>query len=132
MIAAADFEATDLEDQVSRLSRAEALGEDQHWAYACSREDYFRVGLDYEDYAPAYCVGYIGHAQYGGEFDDAEKSLCANWLRIKGDSRLSWEEALAPIRAAWNRMAGEGESTFASAPFHSFQPAAPQFALAYA
>ena len=65
-----------------------------------------RAELDYEDYAPAYCVGYCGFAQYGGAFEDADKSLCANWVRIKGDSRLSIDEAMQAIRAAWDHAAG--------------------------
>ena len=66
---------------------------------------------DYEDYAPAYCVGYSGCAQYGGRFEDAEKSLCANFCRIKGDSRLTWEEAIEPIRAAWARLESDNAAT---------------------
>jgi hypothetical protein len=47
----------------------------------------------------------MGYAQYGGRFEDAEKSLCANWERIKGDSRLSLDDALPAMRAAWLRVA---------------------------
>jgi hypothetical protein len=79
--------------------------EDAHWLAAHAQESYFRDGLDYEDYAPAYCVGYIGYAQYGGVFEEAEKSLCSNWMCIKGDSRLTLDEAMQAIRAAWQRMA---------------------------
>jgi hypothetical protein len=91
------------------LSQDRVLREDSHWARTWRREHYVRPDLGYEDYAPAYCVGYIGCAQYGGKFEDAERSLCANWERIKGDSRLSLDEALLAMRAAWNRMAGEGQ-----------------------
>ena len=66
--------------------RVDPRREDAYWQGACWAEPYFRADCCYEDYAPAYCVGYIGYAQYGGCFEDAEKSLCANWLRIKGDS----------------------------------------------
>jgi hypothetical protein len=76
--------------------------EDAYWQSVFWGESYCRGDREYEDYAPAYCVGYIGYAQYGGRFADAEKSLCANWLRIKGDSRLGLEEALLAIRAAWD------------------------------
>ena len=76
--------------------------EDAYWQSVYWTQPYFRSELHYEDYAPAYCVGYIGYAQYGGRFEDAEKSLCANWVRIKGDSRLELEEALQAIRAAWD------------------------------
>jgi hypothetical protein len=79
--------------------------EDSFWREAFRGERYFTPGLDYEDYAPAYCVGYIGYAQYGGCFGDAEKSLSANWERIKGDSRLVWDDAVLAMRAAWDRMA---------------------------
>jgi hypothetical protein len=74
---------------------------DAYWRSVYWAQPYHRGDLDYEDYAPAYCVGYVGFAQYGSSFDDAEKSLCANWLRIKGDSRLPLEEAMLAIRAAW-------------------------------
>jgi hypothetical protein len=79
--------------------------QDIYWETAHAREEYFRAGLSYEDYAPAYCVGYIGYAQYRGSYDDAEKSLLANWCRIKGDSQLTLEEAQQAIRAAWDRVA---------------------------
>jgi len=83
-----------------RPDREEAYWQSVYWA-----QPHFRTGLSFEDYAPAYCVGYIGYAQYGGCFDDAEKSLCANWLRIKGDSRLGIQDALPAIRAAWDHAA---------------------------
>jgi len=86
---------------------------DAYWQTVYWGEAYYRRECEYEDYAPAYCVGYIGYAQYGGCFEDAEKSLCANWFRIKGDSRLTVDEALQAIRAAWDHAAqvatGEGE-----------------------
>lgn len=98
-----ELEALDGESgATSRMYWAQV--EDLYWAGTYWREPYFRADYDYEDYAPAYCVGYSGCAQYGGHFEDAEKSLCANFVRIKGDSRLSWDEAVEPIRSAWNRV----------------------------
>jgi len=90
-------------DGAARL--AELCRQDEYWERAFRRERYFDAGFDYEDYAPAYCVGYAGHAQYGGSFEEAERSLCANWERIKGDSRLALAQALPAMRAAWERMA---------------------------
>lgn len=83
----------------------DAAREDQYWHGAFRAERYYSPQLEYEDYAPAYCVGYTGFAQYGGSFEDAEKSLWANWERIKGDSRLPFEHARQAFRAAWDRMA---------------------------
>lgn len=78
----------------------QTIFEESHWQAAHSRGDY-------EDYAPAYCVGAIGYAQYGGSFEEAEKSLWANWERIKGDSRLTLEQAQQAMRAAWDRQASQ-------------------------
>ena len=87
------------------VCEVDARSEDEYWAHAFRSEDYYAPHLDYEDYAPAYCVGYTGFAQYGGRYEDAEKSLVSNWVRIKGSSRLSFEQACLAICAAWKRMA---------------------------
>jgi hypothetical protein len=97
-----DRDDHDMRRSAERL--AEVRRQDAYWERALHRERYFRPGLDYEDYAPAYCVGYAGHAQYGGTFEDAERSLCANWERIKGASRLTLSDAIVAMRAAWDRM----------------------------
>lgn len=91
-------------DHATALSGEEAQREDAFWQRNYWQERYYEAGFEYEDYAPAYCVGYVGCAQYGGEFEDAERCLRANWERIKGDSRLSQRQALPAIRAAWNRL----------------------------
>lgn len=92
-------------DRSTSITQRDAHLQDAYWQRRYSREGYFRPGFDYEDYAPAYCVGYAGWAQYGGSFAEAERSLWANWERIKGGSRLSLREALPAMQAAWNRMA---------------------------
>jgi hypothetical protein len=105
---AGDYEIQPLsgEPPETALRRRSAQVEDSYWSENYWKEPYFRADYDYEDYAPAYCVGYSGCAQYGGRFEDAEKSLCANFLRIKGDSRLQWDEASEAARSAWSRAAG--------------------------
>lgn len=94
------------ESPVPEVSLQDAREHDAFWQREYARENYFRRGLDYEDYAPAYCVGYVGHAQYGGNYEDAEKSLLSNWVRIKGDSRLNLHEAQLAMRSAWEHAAG--------------------------
>jgi hypothetical protein len=90
--------------ETNAAAAIDARREDYHWNRFFHLESYVRPGLDYEDYAAAYCTGYIGYVQYGGCFEDAEKSLCSNWVRLKGDSRLSMDQALPAIRAAWERL----------------------------
>jgi len=92
-------------DAPTAVTCVDAREEDAYWERSYWREGYYKPGLDYEDYAPAYCVGYIGYAQYGGAFEDAETWLCANWMRIKGDSRLELDEARLAMRSAWERLA---------------------------
>lgn len=103
-------DAADPDDQFL-LGPVDAAQEDEYWRRAFWCERYYSEGLDYEDYAPAYCVGYIGYAQYGGDYDDAETSLCANWERIKGDSRLALDGARCAMRAAWDRMAERADAS---------------------
>lgn len=93
-----------LADQAPPLTRQEAQREDAYWQRNYWQERYYDAGFEYEDYAPAYCVGYVGCAQYGGEFADAERCLRANWERVRGDSRLPFDDALSAMRAAWQRM----------------------------
>jgi hypothetical protein len=102
---ARQFEQEGIAVEVPAISRQDAQREDAYWQRHFWQERYYRAEFDYEDYAPAYCVGYVGCAQYGGRFADAERSLCANWARIKGDSGLALDDALPAIRAAWERMA---------------------------
>ena len=82
----------------------DAVREDAYWQGVFRSADYYRAGFDYEDYAPAYYNNNTNNTQYGGEWDDAENSLWANWERIKGDSRLTYEYAGLAMRAAWERM----------------------------
>ncbi len=95
----------DLAEHAPTISRLEAQREDAYWRRTYWQQRYYEIGFEYEDYAPAYCVGYVGYAQYGGEFEQAERSLHANWERVKSDSRLGLADAMAAMRAAWDRMA---------------------------
>ena len=108
-IAQEDWQEQQDDPIVTVDGRIDPRVEDAYWQSAYWAQPYYRAECSYdEDYAPAFCVGYIGFAQYGGSFEDAEKSLCANWIRIKGDSRLTLDEALQAIRAAWQHAA-EGQ-----------------------
>lgn len=64
----------------------------------------YTAGAPYEHYAPAYRHGASVHARYPGrEFDDVEPELGAAWASERGDSPLSWEQARAASRDAWQR-----------------------------
>ena len=69
---------------------------------------------NYEDYAPAYRVGYIARLQHDGRsFEDAETELEANFYSSRATSRLTWKDARSASRAAWERadriLSGKGD-----------------------
>jgi hypothetical protein len=80
---------------------------DMYWREAFSREPYYRADYTYDDYAPAYRTGYETAGRYLGQsrrFADVEPELRMTYERIKGKSRLAWDEAKDAVRAAWHRV----------------------------
>ena len=77
--------------------------EEAYWREAYRREPYYRADLDYDDYGPAYRVGYTGPMRREGEFETLEGDLKDDFQRVRGRSRLHWEEAREAARAAWRR-----------------------------
>ena len=79
--------------------------EDAHWRSNYANESYVKPGHGYEDYSPAYQLGYSNRAQYQGKsFEQAETSLASDWERTKGQSRLAWQDAKPAAQAAWHRV----------------------------
>ncbi|MDB5891941.1 MAG: family four-helix-bundle protein [Polaromonas sp.] len=86
---------------------AEAINptaEEAYWKSSYDKEPYYQQGRAYEDYAPAYRMGMHGPSEYGGRFSDAEPSMATNWESRRETSALSWPEASAASRAAWDRV----------------------------
>ncbi|HEX2547914.1 MAG TPA: hypothetical protein VHL79_23725 [Ramlibacter sp.] len=82
--------------------------EDAYWREAFRREPYFRADLSYDDYSPAYRVGYTAPVRRRGEWEELEQDLEKDFQQVRGRSRLRWDEARAAVRAAWRRArAGE-------------------------
>lgn len=85
---------------------AEAINptaEEAYWRDQYTKEPYYQVGRGYEDYAPAYRLGYLGRSNASGSFDDAHDNLSASWTSQRERSTLSWQEAQVASRAAWQR-----------------------------
>jgi hypothetical protein len=78
--------------------------EEAHWRNAFRDEPYYRPELGYDDYSPAYRVGYTGPIRRAGSFSALENELHQDWDRVKGRSRLTWTEARQATRAAWERV----------------------------
>jgi hypothetical protein len=79
--------------------------EDAYWREAHRSEPYYNPERSYDDYAPAYRMGWESRAKYdGGTFDQYELAFRNDWDTMRGDSRLDWEEAKHAVRAGWHRV----------------------------
>ena len=85
---------------------AEALNptaEEAYWREQYTKEPYYQTGRGYDDYAPAYRLGFLGRSKANGSFDDVQDDLSASWTTQRERSTLNWGEAQAASRAAWQR-----------------------------
>jgi hypothetical protein len=77
--------------------------EDAHWRTQYQTQPYYTPGYTYDDYAPAYALGY-NNARRFPSYDVAEPHFADEWDRVKGNSRLSWEQAKSASHAAWDKV----------------------------
>jgi hypothetical protein len=80
-------------------------GEEAYWRENLEAQPYFERGYQYDDYHPAYRIGWEGRARYEGRsFDEVERELEAEYNRSRGSSRLGWDRNRHAARAAWERF----------------------------
>ena len=79
--------------------------EEAYWRDNYNREPYYETGRTFDDYAPAYRLGLQGRTGYEGNFDDVESRLASDWDSKRESSTLTWAQARAASRAAWDRVA---------------------------
>lgn len=77
--------------------------EDAHWRASYDRESYYEPGRSYDDYAPAYELGWSSRAAREDSFDTLEPTLADEWATRRGNSTLDWSQARHASRAAWDR-----------------------------
>ncbi|MET0541830.1 MAG: hypothetical protein ABWZ88_08745 [Variovorax sp.] len=78
--------------------------EDSYWRERYSQESYYEDGRPYEDYQPAYQMGWSGRdAARGADFAATEPVLATEWETRRGSSALDWPQARAATEAAWTR-----------------------------
>ena len=75
----------------------------EYWREVYSYEPYYEGGRAFEDYSPAYELGWVSYSLYGGEFEAADRVMANDWEMRKGMSSLSWDEARLATRAGWQR-----------------------------
>ena len=78
---------------------------DRHWAKSYKNTGYYNSRYTWDDYAPAYGLGYHARGAFRGErFDDLDDKLERAWEKTKGKSRLAYNEARDAIRDGWHHV----------------------------
>lgn len=77
-----------------------------YWRSSYESEPYYEPGRSFDDYAPAYELGWSSRAQAADrrDFDAAEQDMRRAWESRRATSSLTWEQARAAMRAAWDRV----------------------------
>ncbi len=84
--------------------------EDEYWREEHTDRPYYAEGRSYEDYEPAYRLGYnaadanVGDNKQIRQYDDAvDSQLREHYGKYRGDSELEWDEAREAVREAYQR-----------------------------
>jgi hypothetical protein len=85
--------------------------EEDYWRGEFPRRPYAGSAQQgWEDFRPAYRVGYERYPEYHGRrFDEVEPEFARDWDKWRGESRLSWEQAREAAREAFERVAASIE-----------------------
>jgi hypothetical protein len=79
--------------------------EDTYWRQNYAQRPYYDKNTAYEDYRPAYQLGWEARSKYASRsFDEAEPELGRDWEAAKRQSQLTWDKARHATRDAWNRV----------------------------
>jgi hypothetical protein len=80
--------------------------EEAYWRENYRREPYYERGYAFEDYLPAYRIGWEARLFYADarRFDEIERDLERAYRRKRGPSQLGWEKNRHAARAAWERF----------------------------
>jgi hypothetical protein len=79
--------------------------EEAYWRQNYERESYYQKGMTYDDYSPAYKLGWESRGRYAGRrFDEVESDLGRDYESSRGKSKLSWDHAKHATRSAWDRV----------------------------
>lgn len=86
-------------------SIAEAVNPSDYTAYWKANHaaaPYYQPGLAWDDYQPAYDLGYAAYGRAEGRtFDDIEAELQRTWDATRGDSSLAWVDARGAVHDGW-------------------------------
>jgi hypothetical protein len=79
--------------------------EHAYWKENYASRPYVREDAAFDDYKPAYQLGWESRQRLAGRrFEEVESDLGRDWDKFKGKSRLEWDEARQATRDAWERL----------------------------
>ena len=81
--------------------------EDAYWRDAYAKQPYYETGRTYDEYRPAYEMGWSSVDSYTGRFEDFEPQLRDRWSAERANSTLDWNAARTPVYAAWERATAQ-------------------------
>ena len=94
-------------ENVTKNTETDLARENAYWREHHANQPHADKTLSYEQYAPAYRVGYEGAVKHAGkEFEEIEDDLALDYERARPDSALPWDSARPAVKAAWDRLAG--------------------------
>lgn len=90
--------------QIPGRAPVEPFPDSGYWNQQFAREPYYLEGDSYDDYDPAYRLGYGARQQHPGhDFSSLEADMQREWETSKGLSRLDWNRARQAALRAWQR-----------------------------
>ena len=79
--------------------------EEAYWRENHASQEWATQDTSYDDYEPAYRMGYEKRAAHPeSKWDEKETEFGNDWDTFKGKSRLEWEKAKAATKAGWHRV----------------------------
>jgi uncharacterized protein (TIGR02271 family) len=85
--------------------------EDAYWRENYKTRPYFAKDRDYNDYAPAYRLGWESRSTSKYKtFDEAEPELRTRWERENAKTGLGWDKARLASKDAWDRIEQGGRA----------------------
>jgi len=79
--------------------------EHDFWRNNYPSRPYFKNGMPYDEFAPAYQYGWESRMQLSNKtFEQSEPDLARGWAQYRGKSTLQWDQAKHAARDSWERL----------------------------
>ncbi|MEO6076024.1 MAG: hypothetical protein ABIP56_04385 [Dokdonella sp.] len=76
-----------------------------HWKENYQNSSHYVAGSQWNDYEPAYKLGYDSHNKYRGRpYNEVENDIARSWEATKGNSSLAWNDAKNAVRDGWHHV----------------------------